>query len=133
MDIRKKLHTTILFVIILSVLFLLLWQFLLNKNNYIVISNTTDTTLSDLSINYIYADKENKIKVPEIKAEGNYKLKLVLPDGFSEGAVKLNYTDKQGVEREEYLAGYIEKGYEDNIIVKISSVDINGILSLQVQ
>lgn len=130
---RRKYKVYIIIAIVLIVLFLFAYFFILKRDNQIIIKNNTDVTLSRLSIIYKYSDKEKVIELPEIDSKDNYKMKLLFPEGFSEGAIKIEYFNKQGLKQEEYIMGYIEKGNHNNIIAKINSVDSKGILSINIE
>ncbi|HVJ48635.1 hypothetical protein [Desulfitobacterium sp.] len=94
------------------------------------INNKTDETISGLKI--IYSSSNNNTEVPEILPKKMYKTKLLLPNNFTEGSIKIFYLDKLGNDHEEYLVDYIEKGYKEQINVTVNSVDENNVLSLQV-
>jgi hypothetical protein len=122
------------FVIIVFIVFILLWLFISQKTNDIIIYNETDHVLSKLSITYLYSEKEKVIELPDIPSKDKFKMKMSFPKDFFEGSIILSYTDQQGSKREEYLTGYIENRYlHKNIKVVIHSVDLNGILSIQVK
>ena len=95
------------------------------------IQNNTDVTISGLKIKYSNSIKDTK--VPEILPNQIYKAKLVLPENFTEGSIKIFYTDRLGQKHEEFLSGYIEKGYKEKISVTISSVEDNGVLAINIK
>ncbi len=104
--------------------------FLPPSDSILSIQNNTDVTISGLKI--IYSNSLNDTKVPEILPKQLYKAKLILPENFFEGSIKISYTDKQGANHEEYLSPYIEKSYTVKINVNIDSVDNNGVLSINI-
>ena len=103
--------------------------FLSTGDSILSIQNNTDVTISGLKIKY--SNSINDTKVPEILPKQIYKAKLVLPENFKEGSIKIFYTDKLGQNHEEFLSGYIEKGYKEKISVTISSVENNGVLAIK--
>jgi hypothetical protein len=100
------------------------------SDSSITINNNTSKTITGLEIKY--SNSFSSIKIPPILQKQKYKTKLVLPDNFSEGSIKIGYVDNKGENHEEYLEGYIEKGYRSKIKVDIESLDNNGVLSLKV-
>ncbi len=103
--------------------------FLSTGDSILSIQNNTDVNISGLKIKY--SNSINDTKVPEILPKQIYKAKLILPENFTEGSIKIFYTDKQGQNHEDFLVGYIEKGYKEKISVTISSVENNGVLALK--
>ena len=103
--------------------------FLSTGDSILSIQNNTDVTISGLKIKY--SNSINDTKVPEILPKQIYKAKLILPEDFTAGSIKVLYTDKLGQNHEEFLSGYIEKGYKEKISVTISSVENNGVLSIK--
>jgi hypothetical protein len=95
----------------------------------ISINNNTNTIISGLKIKYTNSPTD-EIQVPEILEKKSADIKLDLPKNFTEGFIKICYIDKQGMNKEEYIEGYIEKGYSRNRIINIQSIDENGILSI---
>jgi hypothetical protein len=130
MNRSKKYSVAVIITTIIAVF--ILFYLILGGKSYIKIQNLTDTTLSNINIKYMYSNKEKIIELPNIPPKDNYKMNLLYPDDFSEGAIKLHYTDKHGEQQEEILVGYIENGYHKKIIVKVDSIDKNGILSFKV-
>ncbi|MDF2514158.1 MAG: hypothetical protein K0S04_4024 [Herbinix sp.] len=130
MNRSKKYSVAVIITTIIAVI--ILFYLILGGKSYIKIQNLTDTTLSNINIKYMYSNKEKIIELPNIPPKDNYKMNLLYPDDFSEGAIKLHYTDKHGEQQEEILVGYIENGYHKKIIVKVDSIDKNGILSFKV-
>jgi len=104
--------------------------FLFSRNSTLSIQNNTDVTISGLKIKY--SNSLNDTELPDILPKQIYNSKIILPQNFTEGSIKIFYLDKQGKNHEEYLSGYIEKGYKVKISVNIVSVDSNGILSIEI-
>ena len=104
--------------------------FLYSRDSTLSIQNNTDETITVLKIKY--SNSLNIIEVPGISPNQVYKTKLILPENFTEGSIKILYTDKQGENHEDYLVGYIEKGYKVKINVIIDSVDNNEVLTIKI-
>jgi hypothetical protein len=132
MEVRKKNYISTVVTIIFILAVLILFYSILGGKSYIKIRNQTNTTLSGIMIEYIYSNKETIIKIPDIQPKDNYKMKLSFPNDFTEGSIKMNYIDKYGVEQEEGLVGYIEKGYHEKVTVTVNSIDKAGILTLKI-
>ncbi|AJA46826.1 hypothetical protein CPAST_c07260 [Clostridium pasteurianum DSM 525 = ATCC 6013] len=126
----KNKSTYIFIAIILVIICIIISIKLFSSNITISIKNNTDKTVAGLKIKYSHLN--NDIEVPQIPKNQIYKTKIILPENFTEGSIKIYYIDKQGENHEEYLEGYIEKGYKGNITTTIDSVDNNGILSIKV-
>ena len=105
--------------------------FLSSRDSTLSIQNNTVVTISVLKIKY--SDSLNNIQIPGILPKQLYETKLILPENFREGSIKILYTDKQGESHEDYLVGYIEKGYKVKINVIIDSIDNNGALTLKIE
>lgn len=99
------------------------------RDSILSIQNITDVNISGLKIKY--SNSIYDTKVPEILPKQIYKANLILPEDFTAGTIKVLYTDKLGQNHEEFLSGYIEKGYKEKIRVTISSVETNGVLSIK--
>lgn len=104
--------------------------FLSSNDSQLLIQNNTSETITGLKIEY--SNSLNDTKIPEILPKQVYKTNLILPENFTEGSIKILYTDKQGESHEEYLSGYIEKGDEVKFNVAIDSVENNGVLSIKI-
>ena len=129
-NLRKSKFRLILVIVIVIILFLCLPRLL--KTDYIKIQNQTDANLSGMSINYSYSNKEKAIVLPNIRPMDDYEINL-FPDDFKEGSIKTSYTNSSGNRREEYIAGYLEKGYHTKITVIVKSADEDGNLLFQIQ
>jgi hypothetical protein len=127
----KKRSLSYMILLIVVVICLFGGVTLLSKDSTISINNNTDKTISGLKIKYSNST-ENDIEIPEIQQKQTYKTKLILPENFTEGFIKICYVDKQGTNKEEYIEGYIEKGYKNKIIINIDTVDNNGVLSINI-
>ncbi len=100
-------------------------------NNNITIQNNSDIKISGLKIEY--ANSFNDTIISEILPKQKYEAELTLPKDFTEGSIKIVYTDKLGKKHEEYLSGYIEKNNKFKFYITIVSVDSNGVLTMNVR
>lgn len=125
---RRRIAFTLIAVIAMACIFIGISMS--STNSTISIKNNTDSTISGLKI--IYSDVDNAIEIPEILQKQVYRTKLILPDSFSEGSIKLLYLDYSGAVHEEYIEGYIEKGYKKKIRVTVDSVDDRGVLTINI-
>jgi hypothetical protein len=70
--------------------------FLSSRDSTLSIQNNTDEAISVLKIKY--SNSLKNINVPRISPKQVYETKLILPENFAEGSIKILYTDKQGGE-----------------------------------
>lgn len=117
-------------MLVFFICFLLGVLFFINKNNSIVIKNNSGVDLSGIQIKYNYASSHSYVDIPLIKNGSAYSFKITWPKKFNEGSISLVYTDKEGVEHENLLVGYVEKGYSLVVRVIVNAMDGNGILSI---
>lgn len=127
---RNKSAYILIALAVVVIICILIGTFLSSRDSTLSIQNNTDETISVLKIKY--SNSQSIIEVPRISPKQVYETKLILPDNFIEGSIKVFYTDKQGENHEDYLVGYIEKGYKVKINVIIESVDNNGVLTLKI-
>lgn len=120
-----------LFTILIVLFFVIgLGDYLFNTDRTLSIQNNTNTVISGLKIKY--SDSFNETDVPEILPGQTYEDELILPDEFTSGSIWVYYTDKQGENHEEYLVGYVERGFDIKIQITIDSIDNNGILTMNI-
>jgi hypothetical protein len=127
---RNKSAYILIALAVVVIICILIGTFLSSRDSTLSIQNNTDETISVLKIKY--SNSQSIIEVPRISPKQVYETRLILPDNFIEGSIKVFYTDKQGENHEDYLVGYIEKGYKVKINVIIESVDNNGVLTLKI-
>ncbi len=127
---RRKKSAYIAIAATLVIACAIIITYLSPKGGTISMKNNTDKDISGLIIKY--SDSTDTVNVPIISQKEKYKTKVVLPENFSEGCIKVCYIDKQGKNHEEYLEGYIEKGYNGKVTANINSIDDNGVLSIKV-
>lgn len=101
------------------------------NDSIISIQNNTDANISGQKIKY--SNSPDDTIIPEILPQQKYETKLILPENFTEGSIKIVYTDKLGKNHEEYLSGYVEKNSKVKINVTINSIEDNGVLTVKVR
>lgn len=98
------------------------------------LSNQTNNEISGLYITY--DEIKSDVKIPTLKPKENYILEV--SDGknsnenFDEAALLLEYKDKNGKLHREYIVGYIERGYSGFANIKITDMDENGKLKMEI-
>lgn len=130
---KKNQYRFIVIIMIPFIAILILFYTIFGGNSSLKIKNLTDSTLSGINIKYLYSDNEKIIEIPDILPRNTYKMDLILPEDFTEGAVKVIYNDNFGIQQEDFLIGYIEKGYRKKTTMKVYSVNEDGKLLFQVQ
>lgn len=128
---RNKSTYVLIALVLLVIMCGLAGIFLSSRDSTLSIQNNTVETISVLKIEYSHS--LNNIQIPGILPKQLYETKLILPENFTEGSIKILYTDKQGESHEDYLVGYIEKGCKVKINVIIDSTDNNGALTLKIE
>lgn len=116
--------------LILVIICILISVKLFSSDITISIKNNTYKTISGLKIKY--SNSSSDIEVPQIQKKQIYKTKVILPENFTEGAIKIYYIDKKKKIHEEYLEGYIEKGYKGKFTMSINSIDDSGVLTIRI-
>ena len=94
------------------------------------IMNKTQTTVHGLNIGY--RGFTNTVGVPDIYPGKTYQAK-VIPGRIGESTMWLGYKDNSGQEHQETLFGYFESGYRGNTIVRIKSVNKDGLMQIEVK
>lgn len=120
-------------IICLLLVFLLIFISMIKFNTgyKITIINNTDKTITNLELKY----KTGSIIeiIPQIESQKYWKNKIDTNKIFEENAIILVYSDDNGNSCEEYVVGYIEKGYKGQASVIIDNIDDNGQLEIKVE
>lgn len=126
----KKTKNIIKIVIIATVIILLGILYLKINNNTIElnIKNSTDKNITNLKLNY--TGLENDITIPTIKKNESIKFNVKIDESFSEGAMKLYYTENNEY-KEVIVIGYFEKGYNEKVNLNINQK--NGNLDIKIE
>ena len=99
-------------------------KFSFSSGYKISITNNTDKTVTNLELKYKVGNTIQKISQIESKKSWKYKIDTNSIQG--ENAIILIYKDKDGNSYEEYVVGYLEKGYSGQTDVVINKMDENG-------
>lgn len=98
----------------------------------ISIANNTNKIVRDLEIRY----KTGGViiqRISQIEAKHSWKYTIDTNNIQSENAIILKYKDNKGNSYEEYIVGYLEKGYSGNVNVTINNIDKNGKLDMKIK
>lgn len=102
-------------------------------NGYkITITNNTNEIVKDLEIRY----KTGGVIIQNIfgiQPKDSWRYKLDTKNIQSENAIILKYKDYEGNSYEEYIVGYLEKGYFGRVNAIINNIDENGKLEIKVK
>jgi len=120
-----KIAVYILFIaLIIGILFCILTNV---RNSSFTIKNNTEVNISYLSIKI--TNSHISINIPTLKPNDIFVTNLKLPKDFVEGSIILTYTDKIGQQHNEYIEGYIERNYKNDVEILIDKVLYDGVLS----
>ncbi|SFC35452.1 hypothetical protein SAMN05443252_10318 [Bacillus sp. OV322] len=100
----------------------------------IKVQNQTNKEIAGLYVTYNHIKKD--ISIPPIAAKSSYKLHVdpvkTSKADFNEGALKIVYKDLKGNMHSETVLGYFERSYSGDAVVKIKSVDRDGVLAIKI-
>lgn len=101
----------------------------------IKVKNQMNEEISGLYVTY--NEIKSDVKIPTLKPGEKNKLNVShgknSNDNFSEGALLLEYKDSNGKVHTKYVVGYIERGYSGFANIKITDVDENGKLKMDIK
>lgn len=117
--------------ILLIVVIIGVFKFGFSSGYKISIKNNTDKTIENLELKYYVGDTLTTISQIEPKKSWKYNIDTNNIQG--ENAVILTYKDNKGNSHEEYVVGYLEKGYSGKSNVVINKIDDNGKLEMEVE
>jgi hypothetical protein len=95
------------------------------------INNKSDKTITNLELRYKVNGTIQSISQLEPKKFWEYKVNT--SELKSEDQILLTYKDSKGNYYEQYLVGYLEKGYRGKVNIVINKVDENGKLDMKVE
>lgn len=123
--------------IIISVLVVFLtvvigvFKFSFSKGYKISIDNNTNKTIENLELKYYVG---NTIKtILQIEPKKSWKNNIDTNNIQGKNAIILTYKDNKGNSHEEFVVGYLEKGYSGKSNVVINKIDDNGKLEIEVK
>ena len=122
-------------IIDLLILFLLgvvgICKFSFNSGYKISITNNTNKTVEKLELKYKFANIIQTIS--QIESKKSWKGAIDTNNIQGENAIILTYKDNKGNSYEEYVVGYLEKGYSGKANVVINKIDENGKLEITIK
>lgn len=126
---RNKIIIGVLILFLLGIIGVFKVNF---SNGYkISITNNTNEIVRNLEIRY----KAGGViiqSISKIQPKDSWKYTIDTNNIKGEDAIILEYKDSKGNSCEEYIVGYLEKGYNGNINVIINNIDKNGKLELNI-
>ncbi|WP_194192452.1 hypothetical protein [Clostridium chrysemydis] len=126
---KNKIIIGVLILFLLGVVGILKFSF---SNGYkISITNNTNKTIKKLELKYKVDSMIQNISQIESKTSWKYTIDTNSIQG--ENAIILTYKDNKGNSYEEYVVGYLEKGYSGKANVVINNVDENGKLEITIK
>lgn len=118
-------------VIVFLIVVISVFKFSFSSGYIISIDNNTDKTIENLELKYYVG---NTIKtISQIEQKKSWKYNIDTNSIQGENAIILAYKDNKGNSHEEYVVGYIEKGYSGKSNVVINKIDDNGKLEIEVK
>lgn len=103
------------------------------SNGYkISITNNTNKIVRDLEIRYKTGGVVIQ-NIPQIQPKDFWEYIINTNNIQGENAIILKYKDNNGNSHEEYIVGYLEKGYYGNSNAIINNVDKNGKLEIEIK
>lgn len=103
------------------------------SNGYkISITNNTNKIVEDLEIRYKTGGAVIQ-NIPEIQPKDSWEYIINTNNIQGENAIILKYKDNNSNSHEEYLVGYLEKGYCGNSNAIINNIDKNGKLEIEIK
>ncbi|WP_270206226.1 hypothetical protein, partial [Clostridium butyricum] len=97
----------------------------------ISIKNNTNKTIENLELKYY--DGNTLTTISQIEPKESLEYNIDTNNIRGENAVILTYKDNKGNSYEEYVVGYLEKGYIGKSNVVINKIDDNGTLDMEVK
>ncbi|MEI2467442.1 hypothetical protein AB9M62_00265 [Bacillales bacterium AN1005] len=132
---KKKLVITILLVLIPVAIISVIFNILTQKGIDINITNQTNREITGLYVTY--NEIKSELRIPSLRPGEKYKLNVSdeknSNENFSEGALLLEYKDKNGDVQTEYIAGYIQIGFSGYASIKIIDMDKTGKLKMKIK
>lgn len=128
---RKK-NKIIIGVLILFLLGVIsIYKFSFSSGYKISITNNTNKTIEKLELKYKVGNIIQSIS--QIEPKKSWKDTIDTKKIQGENAIILTYKDNKGNSYEEYVVGYLEKGYSGKANVVINNIDENGKLKITIK
>ena len=128
----SKRNEIIISVVILFLLGVIgICKFSFSSGYKIYITNNTNKTVEKLELKYKVGNIIQTIS--QIESKKSWKDTIDTNSIQGENAIILTYKDNKGNSYEEYIVGYLEKGYNGKANVVINNIDENGKLEITIK
>lgn len=126
---KNKIIIGVLILFLLGVISI--YKFSFNSGYKISITNNTNKTIEKLELKYKVGNIIQSIS--QIEPKKSWKDTIDTKKIQGENAIILTYKDNKGNSYEEYVVGYLEKGYSGKANVVINNIDENGKLKITIK
>lgn len=116
-------------LILFLIIFISIFKFGFSSGYKISIENNTNETIENLELKY-YVGGTIKI-ISKIEPQKFWEDNIDTNSIQGENSIILSYKDNKGNSHEEYIVGYLEKGYSGKSNVIINKIDDNGELEIK--
>ena len=128
---RLLFWSSIVFFVSLLALSFVKFEGFLRTGFDITVVNETEKNVNGLNITYGYITKD--IEIPIIPPKSIYKFYITPQEQFGENTMRLYYFDNNKIKHSEIIFGYFEKGYFGQATIKVTSLDKNGKMKIQIK
>ena len=126
---KNKIIIGVLILFLLGVISI--YKFSFSSGYKISITNNTNKTIEKLELKYKVGNIIQSIS--QIEPKKSWKDTIDTKKIQGENAIILTYKDNKGNFYEEYVVGYLEKGYSGKANVVINNIDENGKLNITIK
>lgn len=126
---KNKIMIGVLIVFLLGVIGIVKVNF--TSGYKISITNDTKKTITNLELKYKVGNTIQTIS--QIQSKKSWKDTIDTNSIQEENSIILTYKDNEGNSYEEYVVGYLEKGYSGKVSVVINKIDENSKLEIEVK
>lgn len=126
----SKKNKLIVGIVILFILIVVgVFKFTVSSGYKISITNNTNKTVEKLELKY--RDGNIIQSISQIEGKNSWKYTVDTNSIEGENSIILEYKDNKGNSYEEYVVGYLEKGYSGKVNVVINNIGQDGKLTIQ--
>ncbi|NME83296.1 hypothetical protein [Clostridium sp. SM-530-WT-3G] len=118
-------------LVVFLIIIISVFKFSFSSEYKISIENNTNKTIENLELKYQVGNTIKTISQIESKKSRKYDIDTNSIEG--ENSIILTYKDNKGNSYEEFVVGYLEKGYSGESNVVINKIDDNGKLEIDVK
>lgn len=126
---KNKIIIGVLILFLLGVISI--YKFSFSSGYKISITNNTNKTIEKLELKYKVGNIIQSIS--QIEPKKSWKDTIDTKKIQGENAIILTYKDNKGNFYEEYVVGYLEKGYSGKANAVINNIDENGKLNITIK